>query len=130
MTLPASLTDREQQKFVDSGVGQTAVRIFGDNISGTFAPTGLNVGGLVTEVTLNDTTWTALPGTALANRNAMAIQNLSGIEVKLNFNSSQAGYVGIVLGHGSERSYDITDEIVIYAKASSGAPVLNVEELA
>lgn len=99
-------------------------------ISGTFAPSGLRVGGLVTEVTLNSTTWTALPATALTNRNAISLQNNSGVEVKLNYSNAVVGYVGMVLSNGSERFYDITDDIVIYGKSSSGTPTINVEEIA
>ena len=100
------------------------------SLSGTFTPSGLRTGGLVTEVTLNSTTWTALPATALANRNAISLQNLSGLEVKVNYSSGVSGYVGMVLANGSERFYDITDDIVLYAKSSSGTPTINVEEIA
>ena len=91
---------------------------------------GLSVGGLVTEVTLNSTTWTALPITPLSGRNAIAIQNKSGTEIKINYSSSVVGYVGMVISNGSERYYDITEDIIIYGKSLSDNPVINVEELA
>jgi hypothetical protein len=92
-------------------------------------PTGLKNSGLVTIVSINDTTWTALPATALVGRNAIAIQNRSGQEIKLNYNNATAGYVGIFLGTGFDRFYDITDGIIVYAKSASSACTLVVEEL-
>ena len=67
--------DRELEKFGLDATGDVIVRTSG---AGTFSLTGLNNGGLVTEITLNPTTRTALPTTALANRNAMSIQNRTG----------------------------------------------------
>jgi hypothetical protein len=91
---------------------------------------GLRVGGRITEVTLNATTWTALPTTALSGRNALAMQNRSGIEMKINYNSSQVGYVGIVIADNSERQYDIKETVTIYGKSASGTPIMFVEEIA
>jgi hypothetical protein len=107
------------------------IRYPASTLSGTVnaVPSGLRNGGLITEVALNAASWTALPATALPNRNAIAIQNLSGTEIKVNYSSSVAGYVGMVLASGSERYYDITDAIVLYAKASAGTPTVTVEEL-
>jgi len=121
-----SLKDAERNSFVET-VDGPARRVEG-NLS--IKPSGLNVGGVITEITLNSGSWTALPTTALTNRNAIAIQNNSGIEIKLNYDNLEPTYLGIVLADGNERSYDITDSIVIYAKASSGTPVIVVEEIA
>lgn len=129
MSLPQSLQDREYEKFEDVS-GQPAVRVTGTNFSGSFSISGLKIGGRVTEVTLNPTTWTPLPATPLANRNAINIQNVAGEEIKLNYTSGQAGYVGIVVGSGSERSYDIQDDIVLFAKSISSVVTINVEEIA
>jgi hypothetical protein len=129
MALPTALNDREYQKFIDISPGETAVRVSGQNFSGSFSVSGLKNGGRVTEVTINSSSWTALPPTALSNRNAMSIQNYSGVDVKLNYDNATVGYVGAILQDGNERFYDISDAIVIYAKASSGTPTLIVEEL-
>lgn len=128
MALPTALNDREYRKFEEVD-GEPAVRITG-GLVGEIRPSGLNVGGRVSEVTVNSASWTAVPNIPLANRNAIAIQNLSGVEVKLNFSTAPSGYVGMVIADGSERTYDITDSIVIYVKSSSGTAVLNVEEIA
>jgi len=96
----------------------------------TARPAGLTVGGLITQTTINSTVWTALPLTALANRNALSIQNISGTEIKINYDNTTVGYVGVTIATGSERFYSITDQIIIYAKAASGTPTIQTEELA
>lgn len=99
--------------------------------TGTFSPSGLKNGGKVTEVDIDDTTWTAIPGTALTLRNALSIQNRTGVECKINYDNAVVGYVGIVIPDAGERFYDITDDIVVYAKAApgSGTVTLFIEEL-
>lgn len=129
MPLPQTLNDREYEKFEEVS-GLPAVRVTGTNFSGSFSISGLKIGGRVTEVTLNNLTWTALPATPLAQRNAINVQNVSGEEIKLNYNPGQAGYVGVVVGSGSERSYDIQDDIILYAKSISSVVTINVEEIA
>lgn len=99
------------------------------NIAGAISVSGLKVAGKITEVALNAATWTALPATSLVNRNALTVQNLSGTDIKINFDSGVVGFVGILIANGSERFYDITDDIIIYAKAASGTPTVVVEEL-
>lgn len=97
---------------------------------GSFTPRGLNVSGRVTQVTLNATTWTALPATPLTNRNAMAVQNISTVEIRLNYAADIVGFQGMRLTGGQERQYDIRDTIVIYGKARTGTATINVEEIA
>ncbi len=102
----------------------------GTVITSSSAPSGLRTGGLVTVVALNSSTWTALPATPLSGRNAVAVQNYSGIEIKINYDTGVAGYVGMTVIDKSERQYDITDAIILYAKSASGTPSVNVEEIA
>lgn len=131
MALPSNINDREHQKFVDIAPGETAVRVSGENFSGSFSVTGLKVGGVHTVVSINSSSWTALPATALANRNAIAIQNESDTLVKINFSNSVSGFEGMaILPNGGERQYDIQDNIFIYGKCQSGTVSLNVEEIA
>jgi hypothetical protein len=130
VSLRSTIQDREWDKFVATEDGATSVRVTGENFSGTFTPSGLTTGGRISEVVLNDTGWTPLPSSALPNRNAIAIQNLSGIQIKINYDSSVLTYTGIVIASGSERSYDITDDIILYAKSASGTPTVTVEEIA
>jgi hypothetical protein len=122
-----SSSQLERLKFGTNDAGDVFVRTSGE---GTFSQQGLSTGGRVTEVTLNSSTWTALPATPLANRNAISIQNRTGIEIKVNYSSGVSGYVGMVIPSGGERFYDITDAIIIYAKSTTGTPTINVEELA
>jgi hypothetical protein len=98
-------------------------------VNGEFTASGLNIGGRVSEVALNDTGWTPLPAVPLANRNAICIQNRSGTEIKIDYRSDR-GYIGMVIPANGERFYDITDDIVIYARATAGTPTINIEELA
>jgi hypothetical protein len=131
VALRTTVQDREWDKFTLDDDGLTAVRTkTTGTLTGTIRPSGLNIGGRVSEVTINSASWTALPATPLTDRNALAIQNVSGQDIKINFDSGVAGFVGMVIGDGSERTYDITDDIIIYAKSSSGSAVLNIEEIA
>ena len=104
----------------------------GVSVSGTVAatPAGLTIGGKITQVTLNATTWTALPVTAYPNRNSLSIQNVSGTEIKINYDNTTVGYVGVTISSGSERHYLISDTVIIYGKAASGTPTIQTEELA
>jgi hypothetical protein len=99
-------------------------------ISGTFRPGGLTIGGKISLVTINSTTWTPLPATPLAQRNALVIQNVSGTEIKIQYDNTVVGYIGVTVMSGNERSYSITDQIIIYAKALSGTPTIQTEEIA
>jgi len=76
-----SAKDANYNSFVELTSGNIARRVTGD-ISGSFSPSGLTIGGKITEVVLNSTAWVALPLTALTSRNALNIQNNSGIEIK------------------------------------------------
>lgn len=131
MALPKALQDREYEKFDLNNDGDVVVRTtLSGEVSGTFSPSGLKIAGRVTEVVLSDSAWTALPpGGALSNRNAINIQNYdTGTQIKLNF-VNNVGYTGIVINENSERNYDITDSIQLYARALVGSPVITIEEI-
>ena len=130
VSLPKHINDREYDKFTTDGGGNTAVRVSGSNFSGSFRTSGLTIGGKITEVTISDSSWTALPATALPNRNAVGVQNFSGQEIKLNYDNTTVGYVGVIMRDTDQRQYDIDDSISLYAKASSGSCVVIVEEIA
>lgn len=102
---------------------------FSGSVTGTFTPQGLNIAGKMTAVTLNTTTWTALPATPLVNRNAIRIQNQSATEIKTQYDNTTVGYVGIIIAANGSDAYDIKDNIIVYAKSSSGTPTVMVEEL-
>lgn len=127
MVLRRTISDREYDKFTLNSEGETAVRGI---VEGNFSFSGLRIGGRISEVVLDDINWTALPLTALANRNSISIQNISGLEIKIQYDNTTVGYLGVAIAPGGERFYDLTDAIVIYAKASSGTPTIIVEELA
>lgn len=120
------IVDLEQAKFLYDEDGNVIVRT---SAKGSFTPSGLTNGGLITEVEINSTTWTALPASPLSARNALAIQNRSGENIKINYADDVVGYVGIEISNSGERFYNITDEIVVYAKSSSSTVTITVEEL-
>lgn len=93
-------------------------------------PSGLRLEGRITRVTLNTLTWTALPPAALVDRNTISIQNVSASEIRLQYDNTTVGYEGVTVASGSERFYNITDAIPIYAKAQVGTPEILIEELA
>jgi hypothetical protein len=105
----------------------------GDNGVGsvTSKPSGLSNSGKISEIVIDDISWTPLPASALTNRNSLSIQNLSGTEIKLNYDPLTVGYVGIKMGNLAERHYDITSNITIYAKSypGSGSRTIVIEEL-
>lgn len=127
--LRKAIEDREWDKFACTDDDLTAVRVLLENTA-AFTPSGLTTGGLITIVTINDSTWTALPPTALTARNAICLQNQSSTAIKINYDNTVVGYVGIEVGAGGQRYYDITDSIPIYAKSSSGNVDLAIEEIA
>lgn len=128
--LPMSLDDREYGKFELDSDGKIRVRTTTEGtLTGEISPSGLKNAGRVTEVTINSASWTALPPTALTDRNAIGIQNVSPQAIKVNFDPLVAGFVGMLIGAGSERTYDITDAIIIYAKCTTGSVTINVEEI-
>lgn len=100
------------------------------SMTGEFSPSGLKNGGLMTEVVINDTTWVALPTTPLLNRNAMNVENQSGVGMKVNY-SAVVGYVGSAIGAGFSKFYEIKDSIIIYGKAApgSGSVTILIEEI-
>lgn len=91
---------------------------------------GLNIRGRVTTVLVNTNTWTALPpGGPLPYRNTLAIQNQSGVDLKINYDPATSGFNGIWLVSGGERVYDVTDNITVYAKSDIGPAYIVIEEL-
>lgn len=119
---PCGIYTREYEKFLLTNSGKVAVRVVS-------TPSGLNTAGLITEVTLNSSTWTALPATVLTERNAMGIQNNSAQEIKINFDSGVVGYVGWTVAAGGELFLDVKEAVTVYAKAKNSTPVITVLEV-
>lgn len=115
----------------NAGEAIQKLRVFLDTITANFEPSGLKNAGRHQEITVNNTSWTALPSTALTDRNAIAIQNNNPTtNVKINYANDIVGYVGMTLRkNGGERQYDIKETITLYAKSESGSVTLDVEEL-
>jgi hypothetical protein len=129
MPLPQQIVDREYQKFEHIAPGETAVRVTSTGIPVT--PSGLTIGGFITVVALNDSSWVALPPVPLTNRNQINIQNETSFDFKIRYDNTFVGYAGVTIASGSERQYAIKDTIIIYAKMSpGGSGSITVEELA
>lgn len=109
--------------------GSNACSLSNVSISGQVIVSGLSIGGKITYVTLNDTTWTKLPAVHLAERNAISIQNQSATEIKIEYDNTVVGYSGVTIRPDGERFYEIRD-VPIYAKCQTGTCVILVEELA
>lgn len=106
--------------------GETVIRT---SATGVFSPTGLRFGGKMTAVTLNNSTWTALPPSPLADRNAINIQNYSGSNIIVNFDNTVPIYEGIQINDQNERNYDIKQTIQIFAKSEVSGAIIMVEEI-
>jgi hypothetical protein len=122
VTIPAHVNDREYQKFNETGGGLVSVRTSDDNII-------LNVGGVITSLTLNSTTWTALTPSPLSTRKTVAVQNQSNGEIKLSYSDTTPGYVGVAIAKGGERVYNLSADVMLYGKCVSGAASVVVEEV-
>lgn len=88
--------------------------------------------GLITEVVVNDATWTPLPATAKPGRKALGIQNISGAAMKIQYVvTPDPGYVGLTIASGNERYYAYKDSLTIYGRLSPGAgsATIIIEEL-
>jgi len=99
-------------------------------INAAFSPQGLQNEGRHTEVTINDSGWTALPSIPLNDRNAIAVQNFSGFEMKYNY-ATVGSYAGMRIIDRANRELDIKDDIILYGRAEPGAGsvVVDVEEV-
>lgn len=91
-------------------------------------PSGLQIGGRVTEVVISSDKWYLIPPVALTDRNAAAVSNFqTGVLVKLNYDLDLTGvetmdtkyptFVGMPVPSNGERFYDIKPSIKVYAKA-------------
>ena len=113
--------------YATNGDGDWALNVIGET-----RPRGLSKEGLMTSVPLVDTGWTALPATAQTDRNAIGIQNNTGFDIYLNFVNTATGLGdSIIVRDGDFKTYDITDEIILYGRMSTGGSgSVIVEELA
>ncbi len=133
--LPNSVQDRFHQSFELNSEQKPAIRTIPDatastTVSGSVAIEGY-IAGKLTLVEINDTTWTAIPVTPLADRHAVSIQNRTGQSLYYNWEASDvdAVYKGWVVPNGYERSWPVQIGAVLYFKSTSGTVKLMVEEL-
>lgn len=101
-------------------------------IEGSVQFQGLRTQGRITHVALTSGAWTALPASALSNRNSLCIQNISGSGgvVLINYSILAASSEGFRIPDGGFKSMAITDSIAVYGRMLSGSGTVVVEELA
>ena len=134
MPIPENIRDREYAKFVECD-GNTAVRIAGCNLSGTFTPRGLSVDHKNTMMEVS-TIATPLPSVPLVERNSLSIRNLSATEILYIGKSDVVAdenigtTAGWQIGPNETYNVDITDSIIIYGRVASGTIKVQVKELA
>jgi hypothetical protein len=90
------------------------------------APGALTTAGKISEILINDSSWTQIPAIPLANRRSLSIQNTSGFEIKINYDNSTIGYVGVKIKNEIERFYNITANIALYAKSRPGSGTVSI----
>ena len=94
---------------------------------GTFTPSGLQIGGDMTVVSLT-TVWKPLPVTPLADRNTLAIQNQSDNDGIVLINYINSGDAGWRIWDGGYREFPITDDIIVYGRMMAGTGSVLVDE--
>lgn len=99
------------------------------NFTGSVTIQGLNIAGRISIVSIDNLVWTPLPAVPLVKRNAMSIQNISGQNVKIQYDPLTVGWVGVKIAPDSERFYDIQANVIIYVKSETSAVDILVEEL-
>ena len=122
--LPAFFDDVQNKYFI--GRGYSGVQ----EIGGAVRPQGLRGAGKVSLTELNSTTWLALPVTPLQNRAMLAIQNDTNKDIKINYNAETVGYIGVLIAKGTERIYQIGDNIVLYGRTKTETALIVTEEIA
>lgn len=122
------VTDAESN--VDTEIFEIAV--VAQPATGTFTFTGLSTGGRITELALTDASWTAVPASALTDRNSIAVQNISGNGGTVLWNYSNAAPLteGWRIEDGGFKSVAVRDGITIYAKMLSGSGTVAIDEVA
>lgn len=99
-------------------------------VNGNVTVSGLSIAGLITYVMIDDTQWWPLPPTAQANRNSVAVQNLSGQSILMNYDPLKPLNEGWTIYNNGEFSLDVTNSIPIYATATApGTITLVIMEL-
>lgn len=101
-------------------------------------PSVIDTSAQITKVEIDDTGWTLLERSAstdptglgpLAGRLTMAIENLSGVDVYLQyFDAGGSTTVKMTLTNGFRKELDFGPNIQIYARASSGTVDITYEE--
>jgi len=100
---------------------------FPSDPNGSSEKPGLTGPAVYTAVTINPTTWTALP--SLANRQTISFRNNTGETCRVNF-TQPAGFLGTQVLDNETKAYDIQESVIVYVKSELNTVVIDVEEIA
>jgi hypothetical protein len=120
----------EKAKFFTDTLGYVRVRT---SAEGTFTPTGLKNALKVTNQIVTDVV-TPIPIVPLSNRNAMSLYNKGQFPIYIGnsdvTSSIDEEFEGWIIDANGYMSYDITDNIVLYAVTDPGkSSRLKIKEL-
>lgn len=122
----SSQNSLEKYKFLIGSDGLVYVRV---KAIGTMTFSGLSEAIKISTLSIGDTV-TALPTTALSNRNSISIQNKSSTETlyvgpsNVEANSTVGGNGGWEIPPQEALNFDIKDVVTIYAIAPTGKTIL------
>jgi hypothetical protein len=139
--MPADRGGREFEKFRQTPSGKTVVAVTADTdapmpisgaVTGSFSASGLTIGGLITQLSIDASAWYPAPTTALADRNNITVQNISGNGgvVLWNYSGSAPATEGFRIEDGGFKSVAITETIPVFLRMLSGSGTVTVDEVA
>jgi len=112
-----------------------ALRVTGENFSGSFTPSGLSIDQKNTVMDVTNVA-TAMPLVALTDRNSISIRNLDLVKTlyigKANVTADtiNGNTSGWQVGPNETYNVDLTDAIIIYGVVEAGSIKVQVRELA
>jgi hypothetical protein len=133
MALSENINNLEKDKFALNSDLLTAVRTLSEISGGNVSFSGLRIRFKITNLTITDVA-TAIPATALANRNSIIVQNRSQIDsffLGESDVSNSGAFEGWEVDATSFFATDVTENIVLYAIAPVGKTIdIKIMELA
>ena len=97
---------------------------------GQIDPIALSGPGLITVTDLVDFEWRPIIPLPQVGRKALNILNISGVGIVYNYTSNPAVTTGYPLDPDVERNLDAEPTLILYARSTSGAAQILVEEIA
>lgn len=119
----------EGDTLTTNGSGEECVRVCGESV-----PQGLSTLGKITQVAVDDSSWTEVVPSPITGRRGFGIQNTDGTgldnpaAILLNFSpfAPAGGSVGWKLEAGESKFYDANEGVNIYVRVVAGGGSFNV----